>query len=290
MPSITSSRNKSRPLPIDSPVMAPEPTPTPPSWTLQNTHNTQSKTSQYIDKITAENEKLKRELRAEKLAREDDSQRVAAARTRAEDTERELQRLTYENATNSRALERKDRKLKELEARVEAEAQRRRQAEQRSEEALRMLSDTRSNTQRQLAQAYEEKIMAETNLSVAKDGFKRNKEGYDRKFVRFNTDIKGLSRRIDESEDQIKRHVVVTDALTKETPRHKALENRLEDALGEYKREHRKEVDALVKEAERMRSTSQKKDLENEKLARELKETLDKMKWVMAQQRRQSPT
>ncbi len=133
-----------------------------------------SKTSQYIDKITSENDRLRRELKAEKLAREDEAKRIAAAHAKAEDSRTENQHLQVLADTNARAIERKDRKLEELKALLDTEAMRRKLAEQRAEEALKMLGDTRSETQRELALAYEMRGMAETNLETARDGFKRN--------------------------------------------------------------------------------------------------------------------
>ena len=120
--------------------MAPDhpPAPAPNGWSRPNAHaaSQQSKTSQYIDKITSENEKLKRELNAERLAREDEAKRVSAARSKAEDSRAEHQHLQLLVDTNARALERKDRKLDEMKAQLDQETKRRKAADQRAEEAL----------------------------------------------------------------------------------------------------------------------------------------------------------
>ena len=74
----TSQRNVSGPLAVENPSMAGAPiSPVSPGgqWNRPNPHSNpqstpgNSKTSQYIDKITSENDRLRRELRAEKLAR-----------------------------------------------------------------------------------------------------------------------------------------------------------------------------------------------------------------------------
>ncbi|KAF2682809.1 hypothetical protein K458DRAFT_419647 [Lentithecium fluviatile CBS 122367] len=288
MPMLTSSRNISGPLAVDNLAMAPDPNPMPASWSRSNSHATaQSKTSQYIEKITSENEKLKRELKAERLAREDEAKRVSAARSKAEDSRQEHQHLQLLVDTNSRALERKDRKVEELKAQLEQESKRRKVAEQRAEEALKMLGDTRSETQRQLAAAYEQKHLAELNLDAAREGYKRITDSYEKRLKHINDELNELRRQRYEDADKIKRQAIISDQLQHELARTKRSENRMFDMMGEYKREQRKEVDDMVKEAERLRITLPEKEKQATVLVAELEETRDKMKWVMAQKKRQ---
>jgi hypothetical protein len=288
MPMLTSPRNISGPLAIDSLAMAPDPNPTPASWSRANSHTAaQSKTSQYIDKITSENEKLKRELKAEKLAREDEAKRVSAARSRAEDSRAEHQHLQLLVDTNERALERKDRKLEEYKAQLEQESKRRKVAEQRAEEALKMLGDTRSETQRQLAAAYEQKHLAETNADAARDGYKRITDAYEKKLKHINDELNELRRQRFEDADKIKRHAIISDQLQHELSRTKRTESKMVDMMGQYKQEQRKEVDDMVREAERMRLALPEKENQAILLVTELEQTRDKMRWVMAQKKRQ---
>jgi hypothetical protein len=100
MPSYTSPRNVSGPLAVDKAAMAADENS---AWARPNHYSTpNSKTSQYIDKITQENDRLRRELRAEKLAREDEAKRVSAAQTKAEDSRAEYQHLQVLADTNGK--------------------------------------------------------------------------------------------------------------------------------------------------------------------------------------------
>lgn len=246
-----------------------------------------SKTSQYIDKITSENDRLRRELRAEKLAREDEAKRVSAARSKAEDSRTELQHLQVLADTNERAIERKDRKLEELKAVLETEANRRRVAEQRAEEALRMLGDTRSETQRQLSTAYEMQHMAETNLETAREGFKRISESYEKKVKHMSEQLNELRQRRIEDADKIKRQAIISDQLNHEMSRTGRTDEKLKTLMEAYKEEHQKQLDGLVQEAQRMRRVLPEREKELDKLVQSLIETRDKMKWVMTQHGRQ---
>ena len=291
MPAIqTVPRSTIGPLGIDSP-MAPDPlTSTPNGWSRPNAHaatSQQSKTSQYIDKITSENEKLKRELKAERLAREDEAKRVSAARSKAEDSRAEHQHLQLLVDTNARALERKDRKLDEMKAQLEHEAKRRKAAEERAEEALKMLGDTRSATQRQLAAAYEQKHLAETNADTAREGYKRMTDVYEKKIKYITEHVNELRQTQHENADKIKRQTIISDQLQHELARKQRTEDKMVDMMGQYRREHEKEMEDLTKEAERLRLAVPAKEKKLDELIQELQQTKDKMKWVMAQHQRQ---
>ncbi|CAE7202063.1 hypothetical protein PTTW11_08966 [Pyrenophora teres f. teres] len=292
MPPHTSPRNVSGPLAVDKPPMSPlspmsadENS----SWARPNHYNTpNSKTSQYIDKITQDNDRLRRELRAEKLAREDEAKRVSAAQTKAEDSRAEYEHWQVLASTNARAIERKERKLEELKATLDVEVARRKSAEQRAEEALKMLGDTRSETQRQLSQAYEMKGMADTNLETARDGFKRMTEGYERKIRLIMDELNELRRKRLEDADKIKRQAIISDQLQHESSRAIRTEAKLTNLMEAYKIEHKKEVEQLVQEAEKLRRALPEKEREAQELVDSMKQTRDKMRWVMTQQQRQA--
>lgn len=293
----TSHRNFSGPLAVENTNMAAAPvSPVSPGtqWARPNPHSNpqstpgNSKTSQYIDKITSENDRLRRELRAEKLAREDEATRISAAKSKAEDSRAELQNLQLLTETNARAIERKDRKLEEMKALLEAEVHRRKVAEQRAEEALKMLGDTRSETQRQLATAYEMKHMAETQLETARDGFKRMTEGYEKKIKHISENMNELRKQRLGDADRIKRQAVVSDQLHHEMSRTTRTEGALANMMDEYKREHRLEMDRLIQEAHKLKMALPTREREADRLLQSLEETRDKMTWVMTQHQRQT--
>lgn len=286
---VTAPRNVLGPLAVDTPDMNSDPLAAASPWNRENPHATlnNTKTSQYIDKITSENERLRRELRAEKLAREDEAKRVSAARSKAEDSRAEHQHLQVLADANARAIERKDRKLEELKAALEAEVERRQSAERRAEEALKMLGDTRSETQRQLASAYEMKHHAEATLEATKDGYKSKETRIEKQLKDLVDQVRILQRDRNEVADKVKRHAIVSEQLQHEVTRTLRTEGRMKSKMEQYKAEYRKELDGLVTEAHHMRITLPAKEKEAVALVESLKATEAKMKWVMAQKKRQ---
>lgn len=252
-----------------------------------NPHSNNTKTSQFIDKLQAENDRLRRDLKAEKLAREEDLRRLGAAKSKAEDTRSEHQHLQVLADTNARALERKDRKLEELKATLEAEQRRRVAAEEREAEMSRILGETRSETQRELAKAMAMQQQAETHAEAAQTGFKRIQDSFERKIKSMAKQLADHQEQRAEDAQKIKKQAIVSEQLSQECERLVKTENNMKDLLSNYKKEHEAGLDSLVREARQLRIALPTKEAAADGLIEEMRETADKMKWVMAQKKYQ---
>ncbi|KAF2750737.1 hypothetical protein M011DRAFT_464557 [Sporormia fimetaria CBS 119925] len=273
------------PLTLDSsPASTSDPN-TSAQWRLNPLNN--SKTSQYIERVTAENQRLKLALNAEKALREEEAKRVLAAKAKAEDSRTEHEHLRVLADANARAIERKDRKIEELRAALETEVQRRVAAEQRAEDALRILGDNRSETLKKVASANEMMGRAEANAEAVVAGYKRKLGGYEKQVKVLTAAVNEVKRERREDADKIRRQAIVSEQLQHEVTRALRKEAGMRELLDEYKREYREEVDKLVEEAEKLRVAVPRKEEECEKLIGELERTRDKMLWVMAQKRRE---
>lgn len=278
----TSPRNVSGPLPVDSASGSPAEGPLSPSpWRTPNPHSQNTKTSQFIDKVTAENDRLRREITAEKLAREEASKRLGAAKAMAEEARTENQHLQMLADTNARAIERKDRKLDELKASLEAEQRRRLAAEQREAEMSRILGETRSETQRELAKAVALQQQAETHAEAARDGFKRIEESFQWKVREMSRQLEELKHQRAEDGKKIRQQAVVGEQLAQECARAFKAEDSMKDLLESYKKEHEKGMDSLLEEAARMRTAIPTREAVADELCEAIKQTSDKMKWVL---------
>ncbi|KAF2498299.1 hypothetical protein BU16DRAFT_455259 [Lophium mytilinum] len=282
----SSPRNVSGPIRIDT-ATSPDPSSQGKSPWQTNPHSNNTKTSQFIDKLQAENDRLRRDLKAEKLAREEDLRRLGAAKSMAEDSRTEHQHLQVLADTNARALERKDRKLEELKATLEAEQRRRISAEEREAEMSRILGETRSETQRELAKAVTLQQQAEAHAEAAQSGFKRIQDSYERKVQRMAKDLVALKKQRADDAEKIKKQAVVGDQLAQECEKAFKSENSMTDLLAAYKKEHEQGMEALVAEARRLRIALPTKEAAADGLIEEMRQTADKMKWVMTQKKYQ---
>lgn len=278
----TSPRNVSGPLPVDSASGSPAEGPQSPSpWRTPIPHSQNTKTSQFIDKVTAENDRLRREITAEKLAREEASKRLDAAKAMAEEARTENQHLQMLTDTNARAIERKDRKLEELKASLEAEQRRRIAAEQREAEMSRILGETRSEAQREVARAVALQQQAETHAEAARDGFKRIEESYQWKVREMSRQLDELKNQYAEAAKKIRQQAIVGEQLAQECARAFKAEDCMKDLLVSYKKEHEKGLEGLIDEAARMRVAIPTKEAAADELCEAIKQTSDKMKWVL---------
>jgi chromosome segregation ATPase len=258
-----------------------------PSW-RSNPHSSSpnNKTSRYIDKVTSENERLLRELKAERLAREEETKRIAAARTAAEDLHAEYQHLQVLADTNARALERKDRKLEELAAALETEKARRIAAEKKADEALGLLDITQTEAQKEVSKAKELQMHAEANSNASRDGFKRLNEKYHRQVKSLRDDLETVRKEGQNQADQIRRHLMINQQIRQELGRLQNADNQLQRRFEEMKAHYEKELEKLAKEARELRAAIPAREAQAAALVTEMEEVRDKMKWVMAQDRR----
>jgi hypothetical protein len=290
----TSQRKSSGPLALDG-ALPPLPSaladtlPSVPSSWRTNPHSSSpnNKTSQYIERITAENERLARELKAERLLREEEGKRVGAARAKAEDNRAETQRLQVLADTNARALERKDRKIEELSAALATERTRREAAEQREAETIRLLSEERDEAKQQLALAKEMQMQSETQAKVAKEGFKRVNDGYKTRIQFVNQELAKLMEERRNQADQIRRQIVINDQMKVELSNIQRADRGMADTLEQYKAEHEAEVEELTREARQLRIAVPQREAQAAALVTDMEETRDRMKWVMAQKKYQ---
>jgi sugar-specific transcriptional regulator TrmB len=129
--------------------------------------------------------------------------------------------------------------------------------------------------------------MADTNLETAREGFKRMTEGYEKKIKHISDSMNELRKQRVEDADKIKRQAIISDQLHHEMSRTTRTEASLADMMGAYKKEHRKELDSLLEQAQTLRQALPEREQEAEKLVESMKETRDKMRWVITQQQSQ---
>ena len=157
---------KASPLPLPA-----YPTPQPP-WAVSsptsspvNTAAT-GKTSQVIERLTAENDRLRREIKAERAAKEDAQQQLRTVKAVVEQLKEKNNTLQYQFETNDNALARKERRLDDLKSTLEREVDRRRRAEDREAEMGRELGETTAEAAKQVSEAQSSAKFSDTAYST----------------------------------------------------------------------------------------------------------------------------
>lgn len=176
-PASSSTMRKSSPMPLPAYPTPPAPwgAKSPSSSSLAAAPAT-GKTSQVIEKLTSDNDRLRRELNAERAAKEEIQQQFRTVKKVVDELQEKNDNLKYQFETNDGALARKERRLDDLRASHTEEVKRRKRAEEHAAEMGRKLDETSANSAKQIAVAKNGHKMAETAYSTLSKAY-QNLEG-----------------------------------------------------------------------------------------------------------------
>ncbi|KAF2436384.1 hypothetical protein EJ08DRAFT_144931 [Tothia fuscella] len=218
------------------------------------------KTSQVLAKLTAENDRLRREIKAERAAREEATVQFQVLKGRVNRLEDQNQTLNHQFDTNEGALTRKERRLDDLRATLAEETGRRKRAEEREAEMGRKLGETVSQAAKEVAEAHTLQKAAENAYST------------------ISKEYSGLQRRIDILRKELQEAV---ERIDFEKTKHRRQLTQLELVLDQQRREHDRSAKQVV-DMKALITTYQETEDNVKALEKEMQETVDEMRWVMA--------
>jgi chromosome segregation ATPase len=111
------------------------------------------KTTQVIERLTSENERLRRELKAERALREECQQQERATRALANSKEDKISTLTYQLEASESAQSRKDRRMDDLKLHSKTLAEQKKIAEDSAAGSARRLDEVMAETNKKVAEA-----------------------------------------------------------------------------------------------------------------------------------------
>jgi chromosome segregation ATPase len=230
-----------------------------PDSTSSPTSTAAGKTSQVLAKLTAENDRLRREINAEKAAKEEAVQQFQVLKGRVNRLEEQNATLNHQFDTNESALTRKERRLDDLRATLEEESSRRKRAEDREAEMGRKLGETVSQAAREVAEAHTAQKMAESAYST------------------ISKEYSGLQKRLDLLRSEL--HEAVS-RIDKEKEIHRKQLQRLEILFDQQRHQQEKSEKQIEEMGALIRSYQQTED-SVKMLEKQMKETVEEMRWVM---------
>jgi chromosome segregation ATPase len=217
------------------------------------------KTSQVLAKLTAENDRLRREIKAERAAKDEALQQFQLLKGRVNRLEEQNATLNHQFDSNESALTRKERRLDDLRTTLEEESSRRKRAEDREAEMGRKLGDTVSQAAREVAEAHTAQKMAESAYST------------------ISKEYSGLHKRLDLLRTEL--HEAVS-RIDKEKEAHRKQLQQLEILLDQQRHQQEKSDKQMEEMGTLIRTYQQTED--NVKiLEKQMRETVEEMRWVM---------
>ena len=217
------------------------------------------KTGQVIERLTSENDRLKRELRSEQAAKDEAQLELRAMKSRIAYLEEQNTTISYQYDINEAALARKERRIDDLKATIEEEARRRRRAEDQSSEMGKRLGETVAGAAREVAEAREARKMAE----VAAETLDAEYRALDGRMRALRRDWLALEAKMAGERDGLRRQLC-----------------RLEVVL-DQQRQRQEKSDETVAELSSLVASYRATEENVKKLETDMAKTVVEMRWVM---------
>jgi chromosome segregation ATPase len=159
----------------------------------ETTPSAAGKTSQVLAKLTSDNDRLRREIKAEKAAKEEALQQYQLLKGRVNRLEEQNGTIQMQFDHNESALARKERRLDDIRLMLDEETARRKRAEEREAEMGRKLGETVSQAAQEVAEAHNAQKAAE----AAYDTLKREYTGLEKRIQHLRNEVEAAVKRID---------------------------------------------------------------------------------------------
>jgi len=219
------------------------------------------KTSKVIERLTAENERLRRELNAERAAREEALRGEKALRTRVEELIEKNNSLTGAFDLHDAALARKERRIDDLKSSLDHEVERRKRAEDREAEMSRELGEVKSVSAGEVARAKNIAAVKENEYEVLSRSYLGLQAQIDKFRQIQETRLDEIAREAREKHDAITRYEILYDSMRQKTEQLEENFARSSAILAEYrainegqKAEYDRNLAALAKETQELRT------------------------------------
>ncbi|KAI4160712.1 MAG: hypothetical protein L6R39_000171 [Caloplaca ligustica] len=284
-PSLASSRRfQSQPLSGANGVEPSSPVPTtagtPNSdhdspWSSAVGRATTGKSGRVIERLMADNDRLRREKNLTEVRLEEEAKRSDSARSAMEGLRSTNENLTSIHETDKMLIAKRERKLEEMKSELEAERQRREKAETETKETRRERDEAVGGLKKELLVAKEQAGRATTQYDVLSKSFKGLEDNYSRQTRKLKAEMKLLEDEIAGEQQKLASMQTVMEHYRHESQRAQDAKDRLKETFEAYKREAEQGMKSIREEAER-------NAVINDRTQHEMHQVLGEMRYVLS--------
>jgi hypothetical protein len=232
------------------------------------------KTGRVMNRLIADNDSLKRDLKFEKMRSDDMQKQMRLNDEKVAKIKEEYESKLTEANINKSLLARKERRVETLEANIETEKAKAAAAMESERRWKEQLDTVLADSQRKVEEANMRVMMVESQYSAISSHWPSEKALVEKNMVKMRKEIQDYAKTRAEDEEAKRRLGELCDQYAS-IIRAKEVENQeLKAKLEEYKvfkLDYLKETLALAEDAE----------VKTEKVLKEGKETLDELKWAL---------
>lgn len=222
----------------------------------------------------ADIDKLKRELNAEFLHRQEIEKRDDLSRSTIEGLKAENANLQQAKEIDAAVLRRRDRKIEDLKADLETERAKRTQAEEAAKQASAQRDEVIANSRRELSEARELAKHATSHADVLEQSHKQLGTEYRQRTETFANDLQRLTEDRDDERKKVKRLDVVVDHLRQEVDRTSKLNTQMNATFEAYKEGAKSQIETL-------KESARKREAADAALREETERVVGEARWLI---------
>ena len=238
------------------------------------------KSGRVIEKLMAENDRLRRELKLETIRREEEQKRGENARGKMESLQATNDSLIQMRDVDKTALARRDRKLEELKSELETERVKRHEAESELRVVQRDTESSIQEMRRELKKAVETSKKATTQYEVLSSSWRHLDEGYRRKTERLKNEFASLKQERKEDSEHLERLEVTVEQQRQEFDKMRQAKDGVVKEFESYKTKSEESTSDMRERAERNEKANNKALEETQQVLGQMRHIINVKKFV----------
>lgn len=232
------------------------------------------KTGRVMNRLISENEALKRDLQIEKLNSEESRREAKLLQDKMERMIADYESRLLEANVTKTLLARKERQVESLHAAVDLEKKRTTDAQSKEQTWREEMEKTRADSTRKVEEATTQAALMEGRYNAISSHWKDQGDEVKRAMAKMGKEIAGLldaRKKDDEKITTLRDLCDQQDANIKDLLRQKA-------AIWQQFEDYKKEQENILSN---IKTSGAQREVEQEKMLREAKEVVDKLKWAL---------
>ena len=232
------------------------------------------KSGRVIEKLMGDVERMRRDNKLLMAEKEEEVKRSESARSLVESLRATNTNLSAICEANNSALARKDRKIEELKAELEAERARRINAETQAKAVSRERDEVVTACKKELIADKEIARKSSSQYEALASSWRSLDDGYRRQIEKLKNDVKIIHNGRVEDQHRYDQLDVILTQLSREAKSHKEARDHVVAHFEKYKQEKENGIHEMRERAER-------NNFESEETLKELKKVMGQMKYVI---------
>ncbi|KAL6720729.1 mother-specific HO expression [Lecanora helva] len=219
-------------------------------WSAAVGRATTGKSGRVIEKLMGDNDRLQREKALATAKLEEEVKRGESARSALESLQISNANLLSIHETDKTFLAKKDRRIDELRADLEAERSRRERAERETRESRRERDEIVETLRREAAEDKQLAQRAGTQYEVLSKSWKSLEERYEKQTAKLKVDLKELQDEIGGDKRKLAQLEVILEQLGREGDKSRKTKEKLSSDFQSYKAEQEAGIQSIKQRAE----------------------------------------